>query len=142
MVNTIIHGISRKLFDLFGADYEIYTQDVTQGLNEPCFFIAHVTSTDKQYLGNRRLVRHAFDVHYFPVQDAALREDMHDVAWSLDEGLLYITDEDGRVLRGTNKHYEIVDNVLHFFVNYDGFVNQYEDTDAMDEMDQTIKMEG
>ena len=39
MINDIIIGISNAIYAEFGSDYEIYVDDVKQGLNEPCFFI-------------------------------------------------------------------------------------------------------
>lgn len=37
MLNEIITGISQKLNATFGDGYEIYENDVEQGLEEPCF---------------------------------------------------------------------------------------------------------
>ncbi|WP_334293833.1 phage tail terminator family protein, partial [Clostridioides difficile] len=39
MLNNIIDGISVKLDKSFGESYTIYSEDVEQGINEPCFFI-------------------------------------------------------------------------------------------------------
>ncbi|WP_334303291.1 phage tail terminator family protein, partial [Clostridioides difficile] len=39
MLNNIIDGISVKLDKSFGEKYTIYSEDVEQGINEPCFFI-------------------------------------------------------------------------------------------------------
>ncbi|MEL0861914.1 hypothetical protein VXA97_19790, partial [Clostridioides difficile] len=39
MLNNIIDGISIKLDKSFGNEYTIYSEDVEQGINEPCFFI-------------------------------------------------------------------------------------------------------
>ena len=40
MLNEIIKGISMALNAAFGDGYEIYQNDVEQGLKEPCFLIA------------------------------------------------------------------------------------------------------
>ena len=42
MLNEIIKGISMALNAAFGDGYEIFQNDVEQGLKEPCFFIASV----------------------------------------------------------------------------------------------------
>ena len=39
MYNDILDAVTRKLNELFGDDYEIYTDPVKQGLTEPCFFV-------------------------------------------------------------------------------------------------------
>ncbi len=35
----IIDGISIRINEVFGDDYEIYSEDIEQGFKEPCFFI-------------------------------------------------------------------------------------------------------
>ncbi len=37
MLNDIMDAVTRRLNELFGDDYEIYTDVVEQGLKEPCF---------------------------------------------------------------------------------------------------------
>ena len=39
MVNSLISGISISINSEFGDEYEIYTESIKQGFNEPCFFI-------------------------------------------------------------------------------------------------------
>ena len=67
MINKIVDGISKALNEEFGDEYEIYQNNVMQGLNEPCFFIAVLEASKEQLLQNRFLQRNPFDVHYFPV---------------------------------------------------------------------------
>lgn len=40
MVNGIIGGIAAAISNEFGDDYTIYTEEIEQGFNEPCFFIS------------------------------------------------------------------------------------------------------
>lgn len=37
MLNDIMDAVTRRLNELFGDGYEIYTDAVEQGLKEPCF---------------------------------------------------------------------------------------------------------
>ena len=67
----------------YGDGYEIYQNDVEQGLKEPCFLIAVLQPEITPMLGRR-----------------------------------FIKLPSGDLLHGTSVNYEIVDNVLHFFVNY------------------------
>ena len=39
MLNDIMDAVTRRLNELFGDGYEIYTDAVEQGLKEPCFFV-------------------------------------------------------------------------------------------------------
>lgn len=131
MINSIIDGISIKLNQIFGDEYEIYSEDVKQGLNEPCFFIAFLNTSKTQWIGPRFLKENSFDIHYFPKGPDANGE-MLDVAELLEVGLEYIV-VDGSFVRGTKMNSEIVDGVLHFFVNYNMSMVKVED--PLDQMD-------
>ena len=70
MLNKIITGISQALDAEFNSEeneeYTIYTEDVEQGLEEPCFFIFSLKPSSKQLVGNRYDRKYPFDIHYFP----------------------------------------------------------------------------
>lgn len=117
MVNDLIDGISVKLNQVFGDDYRIYSEDVKQGLREPCFFIVDLNPSSTQVIGNRYFRQNPFDVHYFPV-DTGSNEEINTVASKLFDALEYITLLNGDLVRGTEMHYEKVDDVLHFFVQF------------------------
>lgn len=89
MVNDLINGISIKLNQVFGDEYRIYTNSVTQGLIEPCFFIAVVDSSQAQLIGNRYFRQHLFDIHYFPASEGD-NEEIQNVASQLFNTLEYV----------------------------------------------------
>ena len=101
----------------FGDGYEIYQNDVEQGLKEPCFLIAVLQPEITPMLGRRFIKRNPFDIQYFPTNPRNNAE-MFTVAETMMEALDFITLPSGDLLHGTSVNYEIVDNVLHFFVNY------------------------
>lgn len=37
MINKVIDGISKAINEEFGDEYNIYTEEIEQGLKEPCF---------------------------------------------------------------------------------------------------------
>lgn len=117
MLNEIIKGISMKLNATFGDEYKAYQNDVEQGLKEPCFFIRVLNPALSPLLGRRSLKQNPFDVRYYPKAPGNNAE-MFTVAEELMECLEYITLPGGDLLRGTGMNYEIVDDVLHFFVNF------------------------
>lgn len=117
MLNEIIKGISMALNAAFGDEYEIFQNDVEQGLEEPCFLIAVLQPEVTPILGRRFIKRNPFDIQYFPSAPGNNAE-MFTVAEKLIEVLDFITLPNGDQLHGTSVNYEIVDNVLHFFVNY------------------------
>ncbi len=57
MLNNIIDGISIKLDKTFGESYTIYSEDVEQGINEPCFFIVPLNPSKVSYPSGRTLKR-------------------------------------------------------------------------------------
>jgi len=120
MVNELIDGISLKLNYTFGDGFRIYSENVTQGLQEPCFFISALNPSQSQIIGNRFRSLNPFVINYFP---ASLNPniEMHSMAIRLFDALEYIT-LNGDPVRGTRMHYSINDDVLQFFVDYNLFV--------------------
>lgn len=119
MVNKIITGISQKLdseFNSVSDYYEIYTEEVKQDFQEPCFFITLLSLDQSQIVGNRYSRVQPFDIHYFP-STPDINTEINEVEGRLMDMLDYIT-VDGNLIRGTKMKAETVDSVLHFFVNY------------------------
>lgn len=117
MINDIISGITNGIYEEFGSGYKIYTEDVEQGLDEPCFFIAVLDAKQVRIVGNRYKLTAAVDVHYFPSTKAKNKE-MQEAAQRLYAVLQRITLLDGDMLNGFDMSWDVVDEVLHFFVSY------------------------
>ena len=120
MINKIIDGISVAINSEFADHYEIYTESIEQGLNEPCFSILCLNPTIDQVLGNRYFRTNQFCIHYFPSSNEKQSECFTVIERLM--GALEIIDIDGDQCRGTGMHGEVDDNVLSFFVNYDMYV--------------------
>ncbi len=133
MTNSIIKAIAAKLNAQFGSGYNIYTEQVEQGLLEPCFFVLSINHTDQLFLGNRYFRQNAFCIHYCPVSKDQPKEECNAVAEKLFPCLEYIN-ADGVSIRGTKKYYEITDGILNFFVNYDSFVHKTADSVPMQDL--------
>lgn len=135
MVNEIVKGISKKLYETFGDSYKIYKENIPQGFTEPCFHIRHVQTFNSKKLANRYLRQNHFDVMYFPKDSYSENSDIHNVTEELFLCLeeIFVLDN---LVRGVKMSPEIVDGVLHFFVNYDMFVKRPE-TNTTDHM-QTL----
>lgn len=123
MTNDIIQGIADALNDTFGSGYSVYKEDIPQGFEEPCFSIVHIMSENSGKLPVRYHRRNRFDVHYFPKDERNAKTEMYSVAESLFLALEYINVLDNSC-RGTKMSYEIIDGVLHFFVNYDLYITK------------------
>lgn len=101
----------------FGDGYEIFQNNIEQGLKEPCFFISILKPEIIPMLGRRFIQRNQFDIQYFPTSPGNNAE-MITAAETMIGALDFITLPGGDLLHGTSVNYEVVDNVLHFFVNY------------------------
>ena len=139
MVNDIINAISIKLNSVFGEGCKIYTENVEQGLTEPCFFIKYLTTTTKPYLGKRKRHSYSFDIHYFP---EAGNEEMLNVAEDMLEALEWVTLLNGDILRGLSPQSEIVDDVLHVSVSYPVMLKVAETGESMGSAAVSVRTEG
>lgn len=126
MINKIITGISQALdteFNSESEEYTIYTEGIEQGLDEPCFFIFSLKPSSKQLVGNRYERKYPFDIHYFPKDEDNYNNEINEVTERLFTALEYISVDDG-LIRGTNMNAETVDNVLHFFIDFNMIVKK------------------
>lgn len=122
MTNDIINAIAAKLHEAF-PNVAIYNENIHQGMEEPCFLIMHLDSSQDAKLPDRYWRTHLFNVQYFPKSDTHAKTEIISVAETLFFELEHIFCLDNP-LRGIRMHYEIMDNVLHFFVNYNFFVKK------------------
>lgn len=122
-IEKIIDGISEALNTEFGDEYDIYTEDIEQGLNEPCFSIVLLKPSVNQFLGKRYYRTHLFCVHYFPKSTNESKLECFRIEERLMNCLEYIT-VDGDSIRGKNMFGEISDGVLAFMIEYNMFVNK------------------
>ena len=145
MLNKIIIGISQALDAEFNSEnegYIIHTENVEQGLEEPCFFIFSLKPSSKQLVGNRYERKYPFDIHFFPDTElvdgiSTINNQLNEVTERLFTALEYITVDNGLV-RGTSINAEKVDDVLHFFINFNMIVKK--ETEPIDTMGSlTIK---
>lgn len=113
-INTIRDGVILALSLLFPGTI-IYEEKIPQNFEAPCFFVKLLTGDQAHELNRRYYRTHAFDIHFFPKGEEYNRE-AHDVAERLYEELRELR-IDGALYRGTSMSHEVVDDVLHFFVD-------------------------
>ncbi len=121
MIDLIISGISNALFENFG--YENYANKIPQGLSVPCFYIQCMEPRIKKYIGTRYLRKNHFVIQYFPQSEQNVEAECNSVGEKMFE-CLEVINADGFFLRGMEMKFEIVDDVLHFFVDYNAFVKK------------------
>lgn len=142
MLNEIIKGVAVKLNAAFGDGYKIYQNDVKQGFEPPCFFVAVLNPGLEPLPGGRYRSRNPLDVRFFPIDEGDNGE-MLTVACKLTEALELIALPEGGLLHGTGMNYEIADGVLHFFVSYNLTMRRPAAGDPMETLDLTaLPMKG
>lgn len=113
-IKEIINGISKKIYGFYEGLYDIYVEEVEQGLQMPCFMINLISSDIRMILQPRYKFESVFDVIYF----GEGYKDCMDRGSELYDILEYITIEDKDLIRGTKMNMDIIKNILHFRVNY------------------------
>lgn len=113
-IKEIINGISKKIYGFYEGLYDIYVEEVEQGLQMPCFMINLISSDIRMILKPRYIFESVFDVIYF----GDGYKDCMDRGSELYDILEYITINDKDLIRGTRMNMYIIKNILHFRVNY------------------------
>lgn len=118
LLNEIVKGISIALRNEFGEDYEIYKENIEQGLKEPCFSILCVSPKIIKGLGERYERNNMFCIHYF-AKNKQFRMECLEVFERMADCLEYIT-VSGDLVRGLNIRSEEIteDGIMHVFVDY------------------------
>ena len=114
LIKEIINGISQKIYSFYEGLYDIYVEEVEQGLQMPCFMINLISSDIRMILKPRYKFESVFDVIYF----GEGYKDCMDRGSELYDILEYITINDKDLIRGTKMNMYIIKNILHFRVNY------------------------
>lgn len=139
-IQILTDAIAEALFQEFGSDYEIYTEKVEQGLNEPCFLIRCLNPTKNRFLGRCYKRTNQFSVQYIP-STADANEECASVLERLFECLEDVV-VSARLVHGTELNGEITDGILTFTVNYDGFVLKRELIPNMEDLEILTESKG
>ena len=110
--NEVRDAIVNKLHVAF-PNIRIFDERIKQGLDGPCFYVKVVDAAKLYKLNHTEYRNMLFDVHYF----ADSYEEAHDVA----ESLFSVFDDfdlGQSTLILSRQDYNIVDDVLHFFIAY------------------------
>ena len=125
MVNELTRAIAKAIKSEF-PQFDIFTEQLEQGFESPCFFVLCISQNEQDKLDVRFLAEHTFVVSYFPQNG---NTECWDVQSKLHRLLELIALDDGSLVRGTNRKGEIHDGVLHFFVDYDFYMLKEKDND-------------
>ena len=133
MEQNIIKGMLKTLSDVYGLDYKYYADvDVEQGLQEPCFFVKSLITSQTPYPSQRLYRQYSFDVQYFPSASNNNKE-MREIGEELFSVFEILELLDGLTIRAVNMRHEIQNGILHFFVDYNVFLDI--DKDDVEDME-------
>ncbi|MCY9658120.1 hypothetical protein P5G65_04870 [Paenibacillus chondroitinus] len=138
MEDQILNGIVARLSEI-DSTVPIYTEQIKQGFFQPAFFVMQLDTAQAPGYNRRSSRNMLFNVHYFPDRESLVpKADCRAIAQSLFEPLRYVTTENG-LMRSNGLRYEIVDDILHFFVNFN--IKVILEKEPVDKM-QKIEREG
>lgn len=131
MINDILIAISTRIAELF-PDATNHIEPVEQGLIEPAFYIHCINVDQSDLIAGRFRQSMPFEVVYFPENGVS---DINTVLPELLVGLKLITLQNGQKLSGQNIKGQVIDDLLHVFVDYDIVVSIVNDpVDKMGEI--------
>jgi len=128
MLNEILDGITDALYEEFGDDYNIYIEEEEQSVQEPCFFVNLLETSNFKKIMGRYYSTNSYCITYYPKTEQQAREEnvyydpnveCNTVTDRLTECLEYITLNSGVVLHGTEIKAKVSNKILSFFVDYD-----------------------
>lgn len=135
MIPEIMDGISRAIDGEFGEGYEVYArQDVSQGLETPCFYIKAVHHSLDRRIAGRYLLKALYIIRYFPKVDYDHYE-IQAAAERLWECVELVGIGNDRYIRGGDMSHRTVDGVLQFSVTYKCFLTKEQAEEVMLEAD-------
>lgn len=118
MINDFISAVCIAINTEFGDSYEIYTETIEQGLQEPCFFVQCINPSISKEMTNRKLNSLLFMVQYFPESNTDAYAEINDVIERLYSCLASI-DYKGVTVEGSDIDKNVNDKVLNFNITYD-----------------------
>lgn len=114
MINKIIDGVIAKLDELYGDTYPYAREVSEQGVEDGSFFVKALKPSRKQIINTRGNEKYPIDIHFFNFEHIA---DAYDIASVLMANMTDII-VCGHIVHGSDIEYEVVDDVLHFFITY------------------------
>lgn len=135
MINDILTAISTAIFTQF-PEANMYVEPVEQNLVEPAFYIHCINVDQSNLIAGRFRQSMPFEVVYFPLNGTT---EINDTLPELLVTLRLITLKNGQKLSGNNIKGQVIDDLLHVFVDYDTVVSVA--TDPVDKMED-LKITG
>lgn len=111
---SVKSALSKALAEKY-PDITIYKNQVKQGADTPCFFVAQIDASKDKVSHIHHQFDYLFNVRYHSKNPT--RTELDTLGFELLD-LLEEIDKDNLYIRGKNLRYEITEDVLMFFGNY------------------------
>ncbi|MEW9093945.1 MAG: DUF6838 family protein [Clostridiaceae bacterium] len=134
-INDLRIGINQALDKEF-PHIAIYSEKIEQGFEEPCFFVKILSSAQGKELTSRYKKNVYFDIHYFSDKED-INSDCLNMADKLYEVLECIPINS--LYRASNMTHEVIDGVLHFFLQFNyKVIRQVEEVPKMETLHKEV----
>ena len=117
MINSVLDSLTKQLGDTFGKKYKYYKENVEQKLVRPCFTVDVLNPIKRSYNPKEYYLTVPCVIHYFTDNDKTPKADAYNMGEQLLECLEYLAHA-GRLIRGEDMSYTLVDDVLEVFITY------------------------
>lgn len=111
---NIVSSISKVLSRNY-PECKIYKNKVEQGMCMPCFFVSHLEGTQEKQ--GKNIFERAYFMNIRYHTKNPIRTNLDEIGFELMGLLDLLIDEEFKAF-GNNIRFEIVDDVLQFFVTY------------------------
>ena len=135
MINKIIKAIADNIKSKY-ENINVYTQEVKQGFEKPCFSIICVTSENNIFRGQRYRMTADIEIHYY---NGRKREDYNNIMLQLFDIINYVN-IDGFSLRPVKMAINIKEDYCLFNAAYDFFYYLKEDKEFMGEHKERLNI--
>lgn len=129
----ILKSVGAAIAALFDYNTAVFTEAIPNENTAPCFFIQETEHFCERSVGNRFLHKSRLCVTYYPESKFAKRAECEKIARTLFVGLEFVDSDEG-MLHGIEKHYEIKDGVMRFYLGFDYFTIYEEEKSVMERL--------
>lgn len=124
----IVSQVSLKLVNGFRDEITtVYKDTPISGMVKPCFFIQQLNTVHRSELRNRGDRRYFLDVRAHPKDDEDNKQTWCNTVGDKLFSVLDSIEVSEQRVKSSTMRFEIIDNVLHFFVEYSFKVAQTEE---------------
>lgn len=139
MIETIMNGITNRIYEVTDGEHPIYTKNIRQNLDTPCFYVRVLNPNNDRFLGCRRHHQYTFSIQYIAGEedDEAECYEMFEKLKELERISIPAAELEGKV-----SFENITDGVMTVLAKYDFYTYEVKDEQKMDGIEKSIILKG